>query len=110
MATILATRKKQSWATARGISHARTQAWPVPDKGGPGKYKGKKWFQPTGSLHGWEAEAPVSERHAALNKSVRADSYPTTIRRLNALKNVSTVRDVDRAATKDMQYLRNKYR
>jgi hypothetical protein len=111
MAKIMATRHKESWPTSKGMAHARHHSWPVPDKGHPGKYRGKKWFDmEEGDLHGWHADESAEARRKALDVSVRADTYPTTVRRLNALKNVSTVRKVDQAATKDMEYLRRKYR
>lgn len=82
------------------------------DKGAPGRTPvARRWFvAEKGALKGWKAEMPATKRRTILNRMVRTDSYATTIRRLNALKNVSTSRKADASASADMAYLRNKYR
>lgn len=42
-----------------------------------------------GALHGWCEHCPEESRHEALRRSVKADGYATTVRRLNFLHNVA---------------------
>jgi hypothetical protein len=46
--------------------------------------------------HGWHEKDDAGERHAALNRSVRADGYKTTIDRLSFLRNVANRQDNER--------------
>lgn len=81
------------------------------DRGAVGRTpKSEQWFEPKGSLYGWGKDLSERARHQALNESVRKDGYATTIRRLNALRNVSTDAKTDRVAKADMIYLKKKYR
>lgn len=83
----------------------------VEDRGAPGRTpKSNRWFRPKGNLHGWEANQRASTRHGHLRKSVKADGYATTVRRLNALRNVSTSRHVDAVAKADMGWLHRTFR
>lgn len=83
----------------------------IEDRGEKGRTpKRKRWFEPIGKLDGWGIDKSDTERHKILDKVVKRDGYATTIRRLNALKNVSTNRKTDRTTTEDMNYLRRKYR
>lgn len=81
------------------------------DRGAPGRTpESEQWFEPEGSLYGWHKGQGDTTRHRALEISVREDGYATTIRRLNALRNVSTDRETDQKTKKDMEWLRKKYR
>lgn len=81
------------------------------DRGAPGRTPvSKRWFKPMGKLYGWTKDGSVSARREALGKSVRHDGYATTVRRLNALRNVSTDRKTDRVAKEDMNWLKRRYR
>jgi hypothetical protein len=111
MPKIRAVRHKSSWhVQGKGIAHARVGSWETEDKGKPGKYRGDKWFEPTGTLHGWTSDGSESERHAALERSVHSEGYTTTIRKLVALKNVTTSRQTKSAANEGILYLQGKYR
>ncbi|MGA7861336.1 MAG: hypothetical protein WCB19_05710 [Thermoplasmata archaeon] len=46
--------------------------------------------------HGWKEHEDSGMRHAALNRSVRADGYKTTIDRLTFLRNVANREDNER--------------
>lgn len=41
-------------------------------------------------LHGWCARCSETERHEAIRRSVRADGYATTVRRLNLIHNLGS--------------------
>ena len=84
----------------------------VRDRGAPGRTpESKQWFEPKeGALRGWQASMPATERRRILRGIVRREGYATAVRRLNALRNVSTNREADHAAKMDMEYLRRKYR
>ena len=61
-----------------------------------------------GRLHGWREHGSESERHEALRRSVRADGYATTVRRLNFLHNVANRDDnsgLRRAASEDERWM-----
>ena len=45
------------------------------------------------SRHGWSEHEDVESRHSALNRSVRADGYKTTIDRLTFLRNIADRED-----------------
>ena len=58
----------------------------------------EKWSQHVGhleegGLHGWCAKCSAEARHEAIERTVRADGYATTIRRLNFLANVADRQD-----------------
>jgi len=114
MAKIMARRKVAAWphrGARGGVAHARESQWPVEDKGHPGKFHGEKWFHPRlGKLGGWHKELPENERKEILERLVHRDGYATVIRRLNALRNVSTDRETDHAAKTDMEHLRSKFK
>jgi len=111
MAKIRAIRRKSSWyVQGKGTAHARTGSWLTEDKGKRGKYQGQKWFQPEGTLHGWTTDGSTQDRHSALDKSVRAEGYGTTIRKLVALKNVTTHQKTKQAANEGIVYLHRQRR
>jgi hypothetical protein len=88
----------------------------VPDKGKPGRTpKSKKWFKPKRRLGNsrigyWSKSLPAKKRRRILDYLVKKRGYATVIRELNALRNVSTDRETDKACTSDMYYLKRKYR
>ncbi|MHB8430196.1 MAG: hypothetical protein ACYDDZ_06650 [Acidimicrobiales bacterium] len=49
--------------------------------------------------HGWKENESGDARHAALERSVRADGYKTTIDRLDFLSNVANLKDNEALAT-----------
>ncbi len=60
-----------------------------------------------GGLHGWCASCPPEERHRAIERTVRADSYATATRRLNFLANVANRHDNDQlhhVAREDLEW------
>ena len=66
-----------------------------------------------GNLHGWHSDLGEESRHEALERSVRADGYATTARRLNLLINVGNRRNDERTrriAREDAHWLRRRYR
>lgn len=90
----------------------RSRPFTVPDKGKRGRTpKSKRWFhaQP-GALGGWNKNLTTEKRHEILKRRVQRDGYATVVRRLNALRNVSTDRETDILAEKDMAYLKKRYR
>jgi len=74
------------------------------------KKKKKLWFKPKGKLRGWSIDKSQEKRRHILDRLVRKLSYATVVRKLNALRNVSTSKETDRKAKADMEYLRKKYR
>ncbi|MCI4365994.1 MAG: hypothetical protein ACLQD8_00350 [Thermoplasmata archaeon] len=72
----------------------------------------KKWSRHVGhleedGLHGWCASCPPDVRHQAIERTVRADSYATAVRRLNFLANVANRRDngsLHRVAREDVEW------
>ena len=83
----------------------------VPDKGAPGRTPPeKRWFKPKGTLQGWGKDIPLKSRRRILTHMVRTQSYATVVRKLNALRNVSTDRETDKVAKADMKWLHSKYR
>ena len=89
-------------------SHVPATTYKTEDRGAPGRTpKSKQWFNPEGKLEGYHVSNTAKSRHAALLKTSREDGYATTIRRLNALRNVSTVRKVDQITKRDMEWLKN---
>lgn len=75
----------------------------------------RKWSRGVrlrGSLHGWHADLSERSRHEALERSVHADGYATTVRRLNFIRNVAG-RDDERAkrvAGEDLRWLERRHR
>ena len=66
-----------------------------------------------GGLHGWCERCPERERHEALHRSVRADGYATTVRRLNFLHNIANRSDNSRlreVAGEDERWLERDHR
>jgi hypothetical protein len=60
--------------------------------------------------HGWKEHEGVEERHRALERSVRADGYATTVDRLAFMRNVASRRDnrgLEEAARADEEWLRH---
>lgn len=60
-----------------------------------------------GGLHGWCASCPPEERHCAIERTVRADGYATTVRRLSFLANVANRRNngqLHRVASEDVEW------
>jgi len=114
MAKIMARRKVAAWphrGAKKGVAHARESEWSVEDRGHPGKYRGKKWFHPEeGALGGWRKDLPEHKRKEILERLVNRDGYATVIRRLVALRNVSTDRETDYAAKIDMEHLKSKFK
>lgn len=83
----------------------------IKDRGAPGKTPAaKRWFKPKSTMQGWNIKMSAASRRRILSHMVRTQGYATVVRKLNALKNVSTSRSVDRIATVDMKYLKRKYR
>ncbi|MBW2994941.1 hypothetical protein KY312_01175 [Candidatus Woesearchaeota archaeon] len=71
----------------------------------------RKWARIVpGHLYGWKKDQSDLTRRRILNKAVKKDSYATIVRRLNQLKNVTKDRQTKSIATKDMEYLKKKYR
>lgn len=74
----------------------------------------EKWAQDMelkeGGLKGWAAADRPAKRRAALRKSVSADGYATTVRRLNVLINLDSPQKVQQAARADMSWLKRTYR
>lgn len=61
-----------------------------------------------GKLHGWCESCGEESRHEALRRSVRADGYATTVRRLNFLHNVANRHDNEglrRVAREDERWM-----
>lgn len=86
----------------------------VKDRGAPGRTpKSKRWFKPKGRLRfkrkDWHAKDPARVRRAILRGVARRDGSTTTIRRLNALRNVTTSNLVKKVAKADMEYLAKLY-
>lgn len=105
--------KRRSYRRRDGtyVSRADVSGHLREDVGAKGRTpKRKRWFKAEGRLDGWGIDKSDTERHNILNRVVRKDGYATTIRRLNALRNVSTSRETDRKAKADMDYLRKEYR
>ena len=65
-----------------------------------------------GGLHGWCSHCGAVSRHEALEKTVKADSYATTVRRLNVLANLDENQNpmTARVARADEKWLHAKYR
>lgn len=63
-----------------------------------------------GKLRGWAADQRPSQRRAALRKSVDADGYATTMRRLQVLINLDSPQKVQSAARADMEWMRRTFR
>lgn len=87
----------------------------VKDRGAPGRTpKKERWFKPVGRLaykgYEWHADNSAERRQVVLDVLVSHHGYAAVIRRLNALRNVSTSRVVDAATKADMEYLRRVYR
>jgi hypothetical protein len=65
------------------------------------------------SKHGWKEREGSEERHAALNRSVRADGYKETIDRLSFIRNVANREDnerLHRVAEEDEHWLERERR
>ena len=69
----------------------------------------RRFFNPRGTLYGWQKNAPVRDRYAALRRSVRAEGALTTKRRLIALSNVTKSEDTKSLERKDFNWLRRMY-
>lgn len=62
-----------------------------------------------GGLHGWCASCLPEERHRAIERTVRADGYATTVHRLNFLANIASRQDngrLHRVALEDEEWAR----
>ena len=59
-----------------------------------------------GYLHGWKAAMPAYERQKIILGVATKKGYPTAVKRLVALKNISPYAHVDRAVNEDLQFLR----
>lgn len=64
-------------------------------------YRAKK-----GKLYGWQAKSPAPARHASLRRSIAADGWTTTIRRLYYLVNISHEGSVRSIARQDAQWMK----
>lgn len=107
--------KRRSYVRRNGARVGRSYVDPhkreIEDKGRKGRTpKLRRWFKPEGRLDGWSIDKSEIERHRILDKVVKRDGYSVAIKRLVALRNVSTIREVDRKAKADEDYLRRKYR
>ena len=70
-----------------------------------------KWAKvEKGALHGWKKDMPVAKRHALLDRLVKKDSYATTVRKLNQLRNVTKDQETKKIVKQDMDWLKKKYR
>lgn len=73
--------------------------------------KTRKWAKiEKGHLYGWKKKQSDTRRHAILSSAVKKDSYATIVRRLNQLKNVTKDTGTKRTATKDMMFLKKKFK
>lgn len=64
-----------------------------------------------GGLHGWCEACPPEDRHAAIERTVRADGYATAVRRLNALVVFSKHDNphLHRTALEDLRWLQHQH-
>ncbi len=72
--------------------------------------KGAKLHEGALERHGWKEHEPTEERHQALERSVRADGYKTTVDRLAFLENVASRQDnhgLHETARSDLEWLRH---
>lgn len=79
--------------------------------------RGESWSRHVhvepGGLHGWCARCDEASRHEALRRSVHADGYATTVRRLNFIVNVGNRRTDEHArriAHEDERWLERMHR
>lgn len=87
----------------------------IEDRGKIGRTpKKKRWFKPKRKMvykgKAWCADCPASVRRQVLAGLVKTRGYATVVGELNALRNVSTVRKVDKVCKADMAWLKRKYR
>jgi len=104
MGKIVAVRHKSKWrhkGAKKGIAHKRKSRWLTKDKGKKGKYKGKKWYKPEKTLHGWSKDLPEAERRR--KASIGRDDLSSG-RALMALSLVSTDPETKRKARNDAKY------
>jgi hypothetical protein len=95
--------------TKKGGVHVKGYSYAAKDRGHPGR--GPKLIPiKEGRLRGWSKDMPAGARRTILRRIVRREGYATAIRRLNALRNLSTDRETDAAAKADMLYLQRTYR
>lgn len=62
-------------------------------------------------LHGWCEACSPSERHAAIERTVREDGYATTVRRLNILAVYSKTQNphLHRTASEDIRWIQKEH-
>ena len=88
-------------------TYVRPTTFTIKDRGKPGRTpKNKQWFHPKRKLKyknkEWHADSKASSRRKILDKLVERRGYATTIKELNALRNVTTDRKTRQAANSDM--------
>ena len=73
--------------------------------------KTRKWAKiEKGHLYGWKKAQSDARRHTILSSAVKKDSYATIVRRLNQLKNVTRDSGTKKIVTKDMLFLKKKFK
>jgi hypothetical protein len=86
--------------------------FPIRDRGHPGRTPiAEAWFSKDGdhlAYDGveWHVDLSDEDRHEILAHLAKNKGWTPLIRRLNALRNVSTSRKLDRAAAEDIKWMK----
>jgi hypothetical protein len=98
----------------RDGTYVKATTFPIRDRGHPGRTPvSKQWFPREDEAHHlaydgveWHADLTDEERHRILTHLAKTKGWTPLIKRLNALRNVSTSRKLDRAAAEDIKWMR----
>ena len=106
------TRKAYTKSDGTHVKATKVKGSWIVDRGEAGK--GKKLFSLKKGLltkYGYHLNSPVSKRHSALDKAVKAYGKTSTLRKVNALSILQKNTDPKYASTakSDVRYLEKKY-
>lgn len=93
-------------------TYVRPTDYLMEDRGKKGKTPpSKRWFSVSGEGElvykgkGWHADTPERTRHYILNGLAKTRGWNALIKRLNAVRNVTTSRKFKRCATIDIKWM-----